>query len=183
MLKQWRLVAALVLGWAIIGTDWLPPPVTTYGQVIRAQNYSYPPVLNPSNAAVSTPLTVPYNPGTVTLGGFQINIPAGSVVLADNQNACGAPQFAACNIVYWSASAPTVMSVTQSYLTAAAPGNSVVWFISTQGGAVTSMVGNNLTYDNSTGTGSPGLVPLQPLCNAVQTLRCSAPRAGSLSGF
>src|SRR5712692_7162576 len=76
---------------------------------VFGQPYSGPPTLQ---AFAATGLSMPYTTGTVTVGGFQQVLVSGTIVLTDNQNDCYAPQFAACNIVYWPGSGSVLLSTT-----------------------------------------------------------------------
>ena len=152
---------------------------------VFAQGYTTPPVLNPSNASVSTPLVVPYSAGQITVGGYQQQIPLGTVTLIDNQYACGAPQFAACNFIYWSPGT-AILQATNVSRVAFTLGNVVFWYVTTAAGAVTGVVAWNLSPDmpagmasstNLSATGMRG-----PICNALLQQGCQA-STGSLSGY
>jgi hypothetical protein len=169
-----RLLLAAVLGLAGISPLW-------------AQGYSFPPVLQPFQSAPGTPLVVPYSAGTITVGGFQTALPVGSITLADNQSNCGAPQFAACNIIYWTPTAPTVLSVTSNPSVAFSSGNTVVDYVTTMGGTVSSVVVASLTLEGTPGSQvgfATGGSSLLPICNPVILgfLKCQ-PRNQTLSGY
>lgn len=141
------------------------------------------PTLQPFQA---TGLSMPYTTGTVTVGGLQQVINAGSVTLTDNQNNCSAPQFPACNFVYWAGSGVT-LSTTTSPQVAFAPGTAIVGFVPTTGGVVGSAV-----YFSQAGNMSDNLIPAGvivgstgfrlPLCNLLLKTNCQVATT-SLSGY
>jgi hypothetical protein len=180
-----RTFAAALLAWAILGTDVVPPPVTVSAQLRAQVAFGPAPVLNPSAAAPATPLLVPYTAGTITSGGYQVNIPLGTIQLIDNQYACGAPQFAACNFIYWTPGASTLL-VTNVPLIAFQNGNAVLWFISTFGGTVTNMVAWSQAADTPAGIAVTGVASTglrAPICNALLQQACQPAVRGSLSGY
>ena len=141
----------------------------------------------------ATGLSMPYTAGTVTVGGTQLSIPLGAVVLTDNQTSCTAPQFMACNFVYWNG-INTSLSVTTSPSLAFAAGNAILGFVTTNGGVIQAV-----TYFSQAGNMSDNLIPAgvtlggpggirQPVCNALTTRTytlysgCQLP-TGSLSGY
>lgn len=139
--------------------------------------YSGPPILQPA-----TGLTQPYTIGTVTVGGFQAIVQAGSLTLTDNQYSCGAPQFAACNIVYWNSTSPSTLSVTSTPSVAFAVGNAALWYVTTVGGLVTNVVAWSQVPDVPPGIAVSTSGFRLPLCNALLKQGCQA-SSGSLSGY
>lgn len=158
------------------------------GQRVSAQAYSTPPTLQAFQAGVTTAttLTLPYTIGIVQVGGAQQIIQPGSVALTDNMYACNAPQYAACNFIYWSG-VGTGLLTTTSPQTAFAAGNAIVGFVTTTGGVIVNVV----TFFQATEL-SDNLLPINvspsngglrlPVCNALLKQGCQAP-LGSLSGL
>lgn len=150
--------------------------------VAGAQPYSSPPTLQ---AFQATGLSMPYTAGIVQVGGTQQVIQLGAVTLTDNMGSCTAPQYAQCNLVYWNGNS-TTLSVTLVPQVAFSPGNAIVGFVTTNGGAIVnvvtfsqaSMLNDNLV---PTGTMIGGGLRL-PICNAILKQGCQ-PSLGSLNGY
>lgn len=147
--------------------------------------YSTPPTMQ---AFQATGLSMPYTIGIGTVGGSQLVIPAGTLTLTDNQYSCAAPQFPACNIVYWPGVGTTLL-VTSLPQTAFLTGTSVVAYITTSGGAITGVTTAAATLQipggvpvlgwyNAANTGGLRL----PICNSLVKAGCQA-NSGSLSGY
>lgn len=157
----------LVLVWVVLG------PVALF-----AQGYSGPPTLR---VFAATGLSLPYTVGTVTVGGFQQNINAGSVTVADNQSDCTAPQFVSCNLIYWPGSGVTLLSTTLP-LTAFASGNVVVGYVTSANAVVVAVVTPNLTLSLPAGIALPTVGLRLPICNSLIMQGCQA-GTKTLSGY
>lgn len=125
MKRLWMLItllAALVLA-GPVGTvlDRLAGDVYAQGYSGAVPNVS---------AAAGTSLDVTYTAGTVTVGGAQNSITAGTTSLAASQTSCAAPAYTACNFVYWPGSG-TAITDTTTFATAFAEGNVVIAFCTT----------------------------------------------------
>jgi hypothetical protein len=143
-----------------------------------AQPYGGLPVLR----APTTGLTLTYATGTVTVGGWQTVLPLGSITVADNRYSCSAPQFAACNLIYWAGTGTALLTTTDPTV-AFTPGMAVVAYVTTRGGVVV-----NIVYPpTSTQLVPAGVVTSSgamrlPLCNSLLTQGCQA-ATKSLSGY
>ncbi len=158
-----------------------------FGQVV-------PPLSGPPTvqAFAATGLSLPYTQGAGTIGGMQQYIPSGTVTLVDNQFSCIAPQFAACNIVYWPGAGQVLLSTTIPAVAFAA-GTSVIDFITTGGGAILGVTSASLGIPVPAGVPIPqwfnpsasGALPTGirlPVCNSLIRVGCQV-SAGTLSGY
>ena len=148
-----------------------------------------PPVVQ---AFAATGLSMPYTQGAGTIGGYQQYIPAGSVVLTDNQYSCIAPQFAACNIIYWPGFGQVLLATTLP-AAAFAAGTTVIDFITTGGGIITGVTSASQGIPVPAGVPIPqwfnpsasGALPTGlrlPVCNSLLRSGCQV-NAGTLSGY
>ena len=153
----------------------------TLGGIALAQTppYGTPPILRaPASGMVMT-----YTIGTITVGGWQIIIPAGSVTILDNEYSCNAPPYPACNSIYWAGPGLSLSSTTDPRV-AFSPGVAAIGFVTTKGGVV-----QNIVYrPTSTQMVPPSLVGATiglrlPICNAVLKTSCQVAIQGSLSGY
>jgi hypothetical protein len=148
-----------------------------------------PPVIQ---AFAATGLLTPYTQGAGTIGGMQQYIPAGTLLLTDNQYSCIAPQFAACNIVYWPGFGQTLLTTTIPAVAFNA-GTTVIDFITTAGGLITSVTSASQGVPAPAGVPIPqwfnpvvsGALPTGlklPVCNQILRVGCQV-GAATLSGY
>ncbi len=152
------------------------------GATLTAQPYSTPPTLQ---AYLATGLTLPYTIGTVYNGGFAQTIQPGNVTLTDNMTNCRAPQYAACNLVYWNGSS-TALSITTSPTVAFSSGTAIIGFVTTSGGAIVNIVSfaqASQGSGNLVPAGTPTTSGLRlPICNAIINQGCQG-AVKSLNGY
>lgn len=134
-LNLWlTLVAVLALLFGITDHLRLMRQYASYEAHLKAQGYSgaMPNVLTPA-----TGLVVTYTAGTISSGGLQTAITGSTVTVANTETSCAAPAYTSCNFVYWNTGSS--LSTTTSAVTAFAPGNVVVAFVTSTGGNVTAI--------------------------------------------
>ena len=161
-----RLLVGLIMGFSLMAT------------LAWGQGYTRP----PTPVLPASGLTVLYSDGTVTSGGRQLTINAGSLILTNNMTNCAAPQFIACNIVYWDGHSAS-LSVTTDPPTAFAVGQTVVGFMTTSGGNVVSFVGAAASYEGLPGAPTINFGLPLATCNPVRRINCVPCTRGTLGCF
>jgi hypothetical protein len=122
-----------VLALLIALTPALIPTPRVYAQQLPATNYGnfIAGFAAPALSGVGTG-TLTYTAGSLYQGGNKISITAGTLTsLSASQGNCASPAYSACVIVYWTSG--TALSQTTTYATAAASGNIIVAFVTTDG--------------------------------------------------
>jgi hypothetical protein len=109
---------------------------------------------DPSVSWAATGLTLNYTAGTVWQNGSGAAITAGTVTLTTSLSTCtqAGIQAGSCNIIYWPGSGAS-LSATSTYATAAAPGNRILYYCTTNSsGNITACAPTELDINGSTPT-------------------------------
>jgi hypothetical protein len=125
------LLATILLGLALVASAF---GQGSAGPVPGGINYSMlaSAFSDPSVSWSATGLTLTYSNGTVYQGGAGNSITGSTLTLTTNLTACNQAgiQAGTCNIVYWPGSGSS-LSVSSTYATAAAIGNRILYFCTT----------------------------------------------------